>query len=148
MGVRLTQNTAFLVMNKSIANSKEGIRRGLLEVGPEIEKEVVSLIRSPKKTGRLYWINGRLHQASAPGEAPANLTGALADSVDSKVTSPTRLLIGDIKSIAPYGGIMEHGTKDGTRILPRPHLRPGALNKAREVGQAIELGIKRQLGKI
>lgn len=141
--LRIIENTAFLVMSKAILNTKEGIRRGLLDVGPEIEREVVRLIKSPPKTGKLYKIGGRIHQASAPGEAPADLTGELADSVGFTVSSPTQLIIGDR---APHGKWMEEGTDD-KRILPRPHLKPAALSKAREVEQAIIRGVAQELGK-
>lgn len=143
MGVRIIKNTAFIAIKRSLYNNKEGIRKGLINVAPEIKREVRRLIRDPNKTGRIYNIGGKLHQASAPGEAPANLSGRLARSVGSKVSSPTRLVIFDT---APYGGYMEHGTRDG-RIAPRPHLRPAALSKSREVIQAIELAVKRQIGK-
>ena len=143
--LKVIDNTAFLVMDKAIFNTKEGIRRGLLDVGPEIEREVVRLIKSPPKTGRLYLRGGRIHQASAPGEAPANLTGTLAESVSFEVSSPTQLIIGDRARIADYGGYLEFGT---SRMAPRPHLKPGALSKAREVEQAVVRGVARELGKI
>lgn len=144
--IHVVDNTAFLVIEKSIYNTKEGIRRGLLDVAPEIEREVVRMIKEPPKTGRLYSFGGRIHQASAPGEAPADLTGQLAESVGSEVTSPTQLVIGDDIS-APHGEWMEFGTDDG-RIAPRPHLKPAALSKAREVGQSLNRGVKRELGKV
>ena len=141
MGVTVVDNTAFLVVKKSIFNNKEGIRRGLLDVGPEIEREIVRLIESPPKTGRLYLIGGRIHRASAWGESPATLTGTLADSVGFSVTSPTQLVMGYQANVAPYGKWLEG------HWLNRPALKPGSLNKAREVEQAILLGVKRQLGK-
>ena len=142
--IKVVDNTAFLVMDKAILSCKEGIRRGLLDVGPEIVREVVRLIESPPKTGRLYLIGGRIHQASALGEAPANLSGELADSVGFEVSSPTQIIIGDR---VPHGAWMEFGTADG-RIAPRPHLRPAALGKAREVEQAIIRGVERELNKV
>ena len=144
--IKVVDNTAFLVIDKALYNTREGIRRGLLDVAPEIEREVVRLIKSPPKTGRLYSFGGRIHQASAPGEAPADLTGQLAESVGSEVTSPTQLVIGDDVS-APHGRWMEFGTDDG-RIAARPHLKPAALSKAREVGQAIVRGVHRELRKV
>jgi hypothetical protein len=141
MGVKIVDNTAFLVIKRSLYKNKEGIRRGLLAVAPEIKREVRRLIRDPNKSGRIYNIGGKMHQASAPSEAPANLSGRLAKKVGSKVPNATRLIIGDN---APYGGYLEYGT---THILPRPHLRPAALSKVREVGQAIVLGVKNELGK-
>jgi len=141
MGVKIVDNTAFLVIKRSLYKNKEGIRRGLLAVAPEIKREVRRLIRDPNKSGRIYNIGGKMHQASAPSEAPANLSGRLAKKVGSKVPNATRLIIEDN---APYGGYLEYGT---THILPRPHLRPAALSKVREVGQAIVLGVKNELGK-
>jgi len=146
MGVKIVKNTAFLTIKRSLFKNKEGVRRGLLAVAPEIKREVRRLIRDPNKTGRIYHIGGKIHQASAPGEAPANLTGRLAQSVGSKVTGYSRLTILDRDHIAPHGKWMEYGTRDG-RIAPRPHLRPAALSKSREVIQAIEQGVKRQMGK-
>ena len=140
----VVDNTAFLVIKRSLFNTKEGLRRGLLDVAPEIEKEVIRRIKSPPKTGRYYLIGGRIHQASAPGESPADLTGELADSVGSEVSSPTQLIIGDR---AEHGRWMELGTTDG-RIAPRPHLKPAALSKAREVEQALVRGVARELGKV
>jgi len=144
--ITVVDNTAFLVIDRAIFNTKEGIRRGLLEVGPEIEREVVRLIKSPPKTGRLYLIGGRIHQASAPGEAPADLSGALAESVDSVAPSATQLIIGDRANIAPYGGLLENGSPGG-QLKKRPHLKPAALSKAREVGQAINQGVATELRK-
>ena len=146
MGMLIRKNKAFLVMNKSLINNREGVRRGLVEVGPEIRKEVKRLIKDPIKTGRIYIIRGKPHQASAPGEAPANLSGRLAGSVSSRVSRSTQLIIGDLASRAPHGKYMEFGTKDG-RIKPRPHLKPAALSKAREVKQSILREVQKQLDK-
>lgn len=148
--LKVVNNTAFLVIDRALFNTKEGIRKGLLDVGPEIVREVIRLIKSPPKTGRLYLRSGQIHQASAPGEAPANLTGALAESMDFAVTSPTQLVIGNIESIAPYGRRLELGDSfvGIGSIAPRPFVRPGALSKAREVEQAVVRGVKRELGKI
>ena len=146
MSMKLVNEEAMLVLVKAIFNTKEGIRRGLIEVAPLIEREVVRLIKSPPKTGRVYVIGGKFHQASAPGEAPANLTGRLADSVGSLVKGSDKLTIGDRKDIAPYGKLLEGNFPN--KIAPRPHLKPAALSKSREVGQAIVLGVKRRLRNI
>ena len=146
MGIKITDDTLFVVIKNTDKNSKEGIRKGLLDVGPEIEREIVRLIESPPKTGRLYLINGMIHRASAPGEAPANLTGALADSADFTVPSAVQMVIGYRANIAPHGEWMEYGTRDG-RIAPRPALRRATIGKAREIEQALIEGIKRELGK-
>ena len=140
--IKVIDNTAFLVIDRALYNTKEGIRRGLLDVAPEIEREAIRLIKSPPKTGRLYRRGGKIHQASAPGEAPADLSGELAAGIDSSVSSPTVLIIGDR---AEHGRWLEGNVAN--RTLPRPHLRPAALSKAREVEQAILLGVDRELKK-
>ena len=143
MRMEIVDNTAFLVIGKAIYNCKEGIRRGLRAVAPEIKRKVRSLIINPPKTGRFYVIKGQRHQASAPGEAPANLTGELASKVGYRVSSHTHLIIGDK---AEYGKWLEGNVPN--RIAPRPHLRPAALSKAREIEQAIIKGVKTELGKV
>lgn len=144
--IKVVDNTAFVVIDKSLFRIKEGIRKGLIEAGSEIRREVIRLIKSPPKTGRLYFVGGKIHQASAPGEAPADFTGALAESVDSEVSGSTKLTIGDREEIAEHGRWMEFGTTDG-RIASRPHLKPAALGKAREVEQSISQGVERELDK-
>ena len=146
VSIKVVDNTAFLIMKRIVVNSAEGVRRGLLDVGPEIEREVVRRIKSPPKTGRYYFRGGVLHQASAPGESPADWTGTLAESVGFEVSSPREMKIGTRVLIAPYGGAMEFGTKDG-KIAPRPFLLPAILSKAREIKQSIEKAVGIQIGK-
>ena len=144
--IKVVDDTAFVIMDRSVVKCKEGVRRGLLDVGPEIEREAVRRIKSPPKTGRYYFRGGHLHQASAPGESPADWTGTLAESVGFEVSSPREMKIGTRAAIAPYGGAMEFGTKDGM-IAPRPFLMPSVLSKAREIKQSIEKAVGIQLGK-
>lgn len=147
MGIKVTvvDNTAFLVIKKSVRNIKEGIRQGFLAVAPNVVSEVRRLIDSPPKTGRLYIINGQIHQASAPDESPATLTGDLSNSIRSSVPNFNTLIIGS-GSEAPHGLWMERGTDDG-RIEARPFLKPAGLSKLREVVQSVNKGVKGQLGK-
>ena len=97
-------------------NLQKGIANALHEIGAENVRHVRKLIYSPPKTGRIYIINGRRHQASAPGEAPANLTGSLAKSADYKVTGSAFMEFGEREE---YGRYLEDGT---TNIAPRPHV--------------------------
>lgn len=141
--IKIIDNKGFLVIEKALYNVKEGVRRGLLSVAPMIVRDVVRRIKSPPKTGRLYRIGGTLHQASAPGESPADLTGELAEKVGSDVPSFDKMIIGDG---ADHGKWMEEGTDDG-RIEPRPHLKPAVLSMEREIVQEIRNGVHKELGK-
>ncbi|MBK9316909.1 MAG: hypothetical protein IPM55_22085 [Acidobacteria bacterium] len=77
------------------------------------------------KSGRFYKVSkrGRLHQASAPGEAPAILTGFLANSILTSFPSQTT---GVITIGAEYAEYLERGT---SRMAARPFVEP-ALNGA------------------
>jgi hypothetical protein len=64
----------------------------------------------------------RRHQASAPGEAPAKLTGALAQALLAGVFKKNKFAAFVlVRSTAFYGGFLELG---GARIAPRPFLLP------------------------
>lgn len=69
------------------------------------------------------------HQASAPGEAPANLYGLLAKSGMVEVVSD---LEADVVFSSEYAAAMEFGTVAvGGKIEPRPFLSP-AMDAQRE----------------
>ena len=100
------------------------IEQALKDIGDEVVKETRVLIKSKNKTGRIYRFRGRLHQASAPGEAPANRTGRLLKSSNYAVRNQQQLSIGES---APYAVFLEDGTR---KIKPRPHLIRAIHNKA------------------
>lgn len=75
---------------------------------------------SGPKSGRTYRRGGKMHQASAPGEAPAVDTGDLANSIKTEQTGPTSAIVG---VGAKYGAPLEFGT---SRIRKRPFMGPAA----------------------
>lgn len=93
-------------------------RIALYNIGKENTRYARQLIIRGPKTGRLYRIKGRKrrHRASAPGEAPANLTGRLQKSVNFIVNGHDEMKFGDQ---AEYGLFLELGTR---KMKPRPHL--------------------------
>lgn len=72
------------------------------------------------KSGRYYRVSrtGRPHRASAPGEAPAVLTGFLSNSIQSEFPSARLGIIAIGAQYAPY---LELGT---ARMKPRPFIDP------------------------
>jgi hypothetical protein len=101
--------------------------RGAVETaGLVIESRAKAAIQSGEKTGRIYYVrrggakNPIQHQASAPGEPPANLTGQLANSVHAKMVGP---LTAEVSVDDEKGPWLEYGTEDG-RIEPRPYFQP------------------------
>jgi hypothetical protein len=77
-----------------------------------------SLLRQPK-TGRVYRTKRGTHQASAPGQPPANWYGGLFSSIASYRTPDGGLIVAS----SEYAGFLEHGT---SHIAPRPFMGPAA----------------------
>lgn len=90
---------------------------GWKEVGMLLTNKLRYMIRNGPRTGRVYTFRGRKHQASAPGEVPANRTGRLANSVGYEATGHHTLVFGEE---AEYARGLELGT---ARVAPRPHLQ-------------------------
>ncbi len=86
------------------------------EVGALLTNKLRYMIRNGPRTGRVYTFRGRKHQASAPGEVPANRTGRLANSVDYEATGHHTMVFGERTEYAKY---LQEGTR---RMAKRPHL--------------------------
>ncbi len=98
-------------------------------VAHSAELDIKTAMAEPK-TGRLYKRGKggkRMHQASAPGEAPAIDTTALASSIQ---TAKLSLLCYEVAAKgAEYAIYLEYGTY---KMAPRPFMRP-AMERAKPV---------------
>lgn len=111
-----------------------------------VRNTAVEKINSPPKTGREYRRRGVVHQASAPGEAPATDTGRLAGS--ARTEYDRQQLAGRVIFSTAYAAALEFGTE---RMAPRPFLRKSlaenreAIRDAirEEVGEALNRGPRR-----
>jgi len=123
--------------------TKSGIRKGYMALRRDLVKTARDSIRKPPKTGRLYRIPGRKrrHRASAPGEAPANLTGALARSVNAEQRGWDELHFG---ATTRYARILELG---GGNIEPRPFLEPAVKAMEGNAREHFEREIQAKLTK-
>lgn len=116
---------------------EKGARIGLERAGEIVATEAVSKVKSPPKTGRIYekYNPRRTHQASAPGEPPANDLGSLAANIHPKPTvKEGDALVKKINAAAEYSAALEFGTP---KILPRPFMRPSLVEKKAEIEQVI-----------
>ena len=113
-----TKTTLHLLTADPKQRHDRAIRLALYDIGDDVARLIAKYIISPPKTGRIYIINGRPHQASAPFESPAELTGRLRRSINWQVRGSRQLTIGES---AYYAKWLEEGTRDH-RILPRPHI--------------------------
>ncbi len=109
----------FLNIGRHSEAARKGAMKGLWDAGKFAQKEIKERIKDKsEKTGRIYRYKGRTHQASAPGEYPANRSGTTRKGVGFEVHSSDALEIG-YRSQVKWGKFLE----EGTRIMkPRPAL--------------------------
>lgn len=109
-------------LNEVLAASDLSVERVSNFVVRSTSARAKDSIRSGAKTGRIYARKNpdRVVQASAPGEAPADDTGNLADSITFQLFN-TSGLVGYVGTNLFYGYDLEFGTAN---IAPRPFLYP------------------------
>lgn len=128
--VRTSVDTSRLdsILRRIGANTEQALR----QVAFRVAQEAITSMSEPK-TGRLYGD----HQASAPGQAPAIDTGALANNIyvatvsdnnpppgaDVTLPQPKRNTVNVGPSVW-YGAVLEFGAG----MAPRPFMRP-AVNR-------------------
>ena len=118
--IKMTPKTreVLISLHRQKALHEDHMRKALSSIGADVKKEIVRLIQTGPKTGRIYTINGRKHQASAPGESPANMTGRLAKGASYRTRNHLEMEVG-ISSRVGYANYLETGTK---KMKPRPYL--------------------------
>jgi len=120
------------------ASMRRAYTQGLNKSGYLLKRQTVRLLTTGSRSGRIYVIRGKRHQASAAGEPPAKLSGRLAASVGFDVRSQ-RLTVGES---APYAGYLEKGT---SKMEARPHLLITFNNNANAVERIIAREIHKEL---
>jgi hypothetical protein len=169
-------NTAFdLVV---IADRIDGtVKSTIREIGSEARVYVKGSITSPAKSGRDYGrLSGRralrrlggrngviqrrlvkvkAYTASAPGEAPASFTGALARSIGVVVKDKGyRLHVFAAAKLAPHRHLLELGTDERVqkstgrrvgRVQPRPFIAPAQDLFGEILAQRLELRTARDV---
>jgi phage gpG-like protein len=129
--MRLTKLPAF-------AGVPLAINSGLQKGGLHVANEVAGLIKTGSRTGRVYRYNGRNHQSSRDGEAPANRNGRLANSYTAK---PSNMRV-EVGSPLDYAAYLEQGTRN---MGSRPHLAVTAIKNSSAVAQFINQEVIKQL---
>jgi HK97 gp10 family phage protein len=119
-GVTLKINS--VALDSIFRAAEKAVNNSAFDVAKEMKKSILS----GSKSGRQYFIKGRRHQSSAPGQAPANSTGKLVRSI--KVTK----IDGghEVKIDADYAAYLEYGT---SRMRPRPFILPALLKVKRNL---------------
>lgn len=108
------------------------------EGAEKLKKYIQENIETGPKTGRIYrrYRPFRIHQASDPGQSPANDLGNLAASfVAQKVKINQYSYRGLVSSTSPYALRLEKG---GGNIRPRPYILPAIERLRKEMGDIVE----------
>ena len=132
LGSKATRDSLSLIG----ARSGEAANFAVIELAERTLEKVVDSIEGGPKTGRIYqrYNPARVHQASAPGQAPADDLGALAASYEIILTRINQYAMrATVGSSLAYAAAMEFGNPD-TNLLPRPHLEPAARKVEEEIG--------------
>jgi HK97 gp10 family phage protein len=113
--------TVDLKINKaafdSLINEASKVTEGAADV---MANEMKQSILTGAKSGGQYFSNGKRHQSSAPGQSPANNTGALVRSI--KVKKNEREATISIEK--DYAIFLEFGT---SKMRARPFIIPAFL---------------------
>lgn len=113
------------------------------QAATDIRQEIHDRMDDPK-TGIVYRIGGKLHQASAPGEAPAVLTGNLKASIQEEQVNATTW---DVPAEGDEGQQMwEYGMQGPAGA--RPFLRPAADIVRAKYGTLVKIRVTDELGKL
>lgn len=124
-----------------IAAIRRGTLRGVVAGANLVRNEVIRLIMETEKTGRLYRRRGVVHQASAPGEAPAVDTANHIRNITIEVD--VQKLSASVVSSAAYAAALEFGTPN---MVERPHMRRALSSMRDQVESAVAIGIRNEIG--
>jgi hypothetical protein len=111
---------------------EKAIGQGLMALALMAQAEAQRSILKGPKTGRLYPRGKHVHQASAPGEAPANDFGFLVANIKADLTND---FTANLWSLAPYSIHLEYGT---VNMAARPFLRPAGESVRARAGEIID----------
>ncbi len=118
MGIEVTfKSNVPEVMRKIDSASKDRMHEAVNEVRNKTLEKL-----SGSRSGRTYYVPGtkRTYTASAPGQAPAQATGELRQSIAGEVTKEGKQYVGRVGTDTIQGKMMEFGTR---HVTPRPWLR-------------------------
>jgi|GEM_PF-1652861 len=113
-------------LERLVTRLEARVLRALREGADSLAQQVRENLRDDGRSGRVTITPQGLHQASAPGEVPAPLTGKLSQSIAVEPGGQVDEL--RVTADTDYAAALEFGTQQNA---PRPFLAP-ALEEARE----------------
>lgn len=135
----LSAKVELKINNNFINKFESSINEAVEKAASDLEKELKKSILTGEKSGELYNSGNKLHRSSAPGQAPANDSGKLANSIGHKKIKDNEF---DVTIKSNYAIILEFGT---SRMQARPFIRPGIEKVRKRLSSAIN-AIRRKNG--
>lgn len=125
---------------------RRGIRTAYFRIGHDLVTASRRYVLEGPKSGHIYLVRDRRarggyrrHQASAPSESPANLTGFLRRSITYQQHGYARMRFGARAEYAPW---LENGSE---RVKPRPFLIKAVYATERSTERHLRVEIEREL---
>lgn len=149
--VKIKSNKLNKVFYKQLKNICSSFKNGIKDANFDIAKDLKATVYKDlddKKSGRIYVkrLKGRLvrHQASAPYEPPANFTGNLKNSIETKESGASQLTFSAGDAKVNYAGFLERGT---SKMIKRPYLIKSIEDNQKNTVQAYYKSISTKLNK-
>lgn len=111
---------------------QEEIGKGLYASAEQIASDYKRSVLAGGKTGRIYRRRTVIHQASAPGEAPASDTGTLVNSVHVALEATLSAVM---RVASKYAALLENGTRF---MAARPALVPAVEKNRRWITDRLQ----------
>lgn len=112
----------FAHLSKMDQHFKSGVHEAYIVIAEYLKRTNKKDFAAPKH-GRFYRlrVHGKMirHRASAPGEPPARITGALGKTLKTKTSGFTQMDYSAGGGRVDYAGYLEEGTR---KMEPRPYL--------------------------
>ncbi len=121
-------------------NVRAALAEAVAEAAADVEAGAKIAIQTGDKTGHIYKREGKDHQASAPGEAPATDTGNLAGSIQA---TPVDELTWDVGTNVEYAPVLEMG---GVHMQARPFLAPAVEAEREALEEACAKALAKGIG--
>ena len=120
---------------------KAEVGKEVMAVALELRTDVIKSVQQGPASGRVYqkYKPRRVHQASAPGEAPASDTGRLANSIFFDKEGPLTATVG---SLVTYAAHLEYKPSN---MGGRPFFRPAVEKMRADFDKRISAAVERAL---
>ncbi len=153
--IKSTRNNQ--VVQKQIEDSPNAVRTAIRFAFYNIGEDLVRIAKeefNKPKSGRFYWTRvgktgnplkkPRRYQASAPGQAPAVVSGRLRRSLTHRPLSWNKMKFSAGDKEAFYAPFLEEGT---SRMEARPFMSTAVKEVQKDAENYMKIEIKKQLSK-